>query len=197
MRERERVSRQREREREWFLSRFPMNSSLQYRKIREFELCSKPFSKRLSSSSSWGKMVTRQCNRKGMYPTRDALKSYEGSVFHLPGAGHREFHHFPRSYQVMSIERGAQYRPSTPYYRSNGYTRIFWYPSLSIISPFFIIFIFSPFLFHCFHSVHAQHHGSIGMNETKIFTISSDFYIIFLYLIRILHLFSFYLHRIL
>lgn len=97
------------------------------------------------SSSFWGKMVTRQCNRKGMYPTRDALKSYEGSVFHLPGAGHREFHHFPRSYQVMSIERGAQYRPSTPYYRSNGYTRIFWYPSLSIISPFFIIFIFPPF----------------------------------------------------
>lgn len=123
-----------------------MNSSLQYRKIREFELCSKPFSKHLPSfSSSSGKMVTRQCNRKGMYPTRDALKSYEGSVFHLPGAGHREFHHFPRSYQVMSIERGAQYRPSTPYYRSNGYTRIFWYPSLSIISPFFIIFIFPPF----------------------------------------------------
>ena len=145
-RERERVSRQRERKRE--------RESDSFRDFLRIQVCSiaryansscVPSLSRLPSSSSWGKMVTRQCNRKGMYPTRDALKSYEGSVFHLPGAGHREFHHFPRSYQVMSIERGAQYRPSTPYYRSNGYTRIFWYPSLSIISPFFIIFIFPPF----------------------------------------------------
>ena len=192
---RKRESFKTEREREWFLSRFSMNSSLQYRKIREFELCSKPFASSLL-------LLLRKDGNATMQSKGDVSDTWCTKIvrrIRFPFARGWT----PRISPFSKIVPGNVYRTGRAVSALNpllSFKRIYTdflisFPVYNL--PIFHHFYLSPFLFHCFHSVHAQHHGSIGMNESKIFTISSDFYIIFLYLIRILHLFSFYLHRIL